>query len=722
MPDSSAAARPDDSSHGRPTNWRVARLAGAAVAALTVVGLTAAPAVAAPSKIAKPVPSVRPSHVPTAAKSRAVGIPAPAALPVSAKRPGPESTRNGPNGRIVGGAPASIGEYPYFVSLQSSTGGTGDFFCGGSLMSTTKVLTAAHCVNGDSAAGLQVVIGGTTLSGSDVGVVRNVSAVNVDPAFDPSRLTNDVAILTLATPITRADTTVQWLRLAQGNELGLVDPGDTSTVIGHGTTSFGGPTSNQLLEVAVPIQSDATMSAPSRYGSLFDGPTMVGAGPLAGGQDSCQGDSGGPLLITSTPQDIQIGDVSWGFGCAQPDLPGVYGELYQGNMATFVNGQVSRPGNDRFGSPTVLSGNAGSVTGTNENATLDPGESGAEASVWYSWTPTESGNAQLAVNQHGYDSQVDVFTGSSVSALTAIASNDDANGSLQSEVEFNAVANTTYRIRVDGFAFDYGSHRLSYAVNRPANDDFAAATALTGAVSSAIAATNTRATGQAGEPAPVFGAADASLWYSWTASASGTARFTTAGSSYDTTLAVYTGSALTGLTNVATNDDDNNTLQSLVSFPVTAGTTYRVQVGGFAGSRGTGRLQFSLNPETNDMFAAATTLSGAAGTIHGSNLRATNEPGEPVLGFAPQATVWYRWSAPNSGTFQFTTVGSNFDTVLAAATGSSITSLTQVAFNDDSIGVQSKIQFAATAGTTYRIRVDGFAGQRGSIQLNWTQI
>jgi secreted trypsin-like serine protease len=719
MLDSSIVSSQEPGAHRRLWRRRAVGLIGA-VAALSFVAMAVpATAQAAPRKPAEPG-YVNPT---SGVKPRVAARLAPQPLLPAEKESGPESRPNGPNGRIVGGAPAGIGEYPYFVSLQSSSGGTGDAFCGGSLLSTTRVLTAAHCVDTAAPGQLQVTIGGTTLSGGNVGVVRNISAIAVNPAWNPGTFQNDVAILTLATPITRADAGVQWLRLAQGNELGLVDPGDTSTVIGHGATAQGGPGSNALLEVAVPIQSDATMADPSRYGALFHGPTMLGAGPLAGGQDSCQGDSGGPLLITSTPQDIQIGDVSWGFGCAQPNLPGVYGELYQGAMATFVNGQVARPSNDRFTSATALGGNAGSVPGSNENSTLDPGESGTEATVWYTWTPTESGNAQIAVNQHGFDSQVNVYTGASVTGLSLVAGNDDANGTLQSEVEFNAVAGTTYRIQVDGFGFDYGSYRLSYGVNRPANDEFAAAQVLAGSASLPVGATNSRATGQAGEPSPLFGAADASLWYSWTAPAAGTARFSTNGSAYDTTLAAFTGASVSGLTQVAANDDVNGTLQSLISFPVAAGVTYRIQVGGFNGQRGTGSLQFGLNPEANDLFAASQLIAGAAGVVFGSNLRAIAEPGEPNLGSIPDTSVWYRWTAPATASFRFTTTGSNFDTVLASATGAAITGLTLVASNDDANGtLQSQITFAATAGTTYRIWIDGFGGGRGNIQLNWNQV
>ncbi|WP_346263621.1 serine protease [Plantactinospora sp. ZYX-F-223] len=641
--------------------------------------------------------------------------PAPKPLLPSQKEPGPKPRPDGPSTNIVGGSPAAAGEFPYFVSLQRSTGGA---FCGGSLMSTTKVLTAAHCVDGGvNPASIQVSIGGTTLVPSN-GVVRNISAVTVHPDWDPDTFQNDAAVLTLATPIVRTDPDVQWLRLARGNELGLVDPGDTSTVIGHGRVCSGCAASNQLLKVAVPVQSDATMS--TAYGASFHGPTMVGAGPLSGGKDSCQGDSGGPLLITSTPQDIQIGNVSWGFGCAEPNYPGVYGELYQGAMATFVNGQVSRPSHDQFTAAATLGGNAGSVVGTNENATVDPAEPAGETTVWYSWTPTVSGNAKIAVNQHGFDSKLHVYTGSSLSALTQVAFNDDANGTLQSEVEFPAVAGTTYRVRVDGYGFDYGRYRLGYGVNRPANDNFAGSQLLTSPFGT-VAASTANATGEAGEPSEGTGWADATLWYTWVAPESGIARFTTYGSKFDTTLAAYTGDFLPELIVAAHSDDFNDTLQSLISFAVTATSVYRIQVGGYDSQRGDLRLQYSVNPEANDLYSTGQVISGGSGTVAGSNNRAIAEPGEPAFESTPETSIWYRWTAPSTGTVQFRTCGSNFDTTLAAATGTAITGLTEIASNDNSTcGSQSIISFAATAAQTYYIWVDGIDAARGDVVLSWS--
>ena len=108
-------------------------------------------------------------------------------------------------------------------------------------------------------------------------------------------------------------------------------------------------------------------------------------------------------------------------------------------------------------------------------------------------------------------------------------------------------------------------------------------------------------------------------------------------------------------------------------------------------------------------------------SVPGTNLRATVETGEPFHAGNKAASVWYRWTAPSSGTATVHTCTSSFDTVLAAYTGTAVNSLTGVASNDDdgcspnSLG--SRIQFSAVSGTTYRFAVDGFSGATGTFTL-----
>ena len=137
----------------------------------------------------------------------------------------------------------------------------------------------------------------------------------------------------------------------------------------------------------------------------------------------------------------------------------------------------------------------------------------------------------------------------------------------------------------------------------------------------------------------------------------------------------------------------------------------------------------------NDNFSDALTLVGCSGTAFGTDAGATKETGEPNNADSPTSTrsVWYKWQAPSSGGVTFDTRGSNFDTVLEVFTGSSLTSLTSIAHNDDTEDpttperdVSSVVTFTATQGTTYRIAVNGFdnnsdGGDAGSIKLNWTE-
>ena len=128
----------------------------------------------------------------------------------------------------------------------------------------------------------------------------------------------------------------------------------------------------------------------------------------------------------------------------------------------------------------------------------------------------------------------------------------------------------------------------------------------------------------------------------------------------------------------------------------------------------------------NDRFADAVTLQGPSGSVTGTNVNARKEAGEPdaIPGqTAGGRSVWYAWAAPASGTATFDTVGSDFDTTLSVFNGAAVTALLRVADNDDITRAQdtaSRVVFPVTAGTVYRIMVDGFDGDSGGFALNWT--
>jgi len=143
----------------------------------------------------------------------------------------------------------------------------------------------------------------------------------------------------------------------------------------------------------------------------------------------------------------------------------------------------------------------------------------------------------------------------------------------------------------------------------------------------------------------------------------------------------------------------------------------------WSGSSPQFQLESEASPE-NDAFGNAISITGESGTTSGTNVDATEEPGEPLTpGTIPIGkTVWWRWVAPAGGAYRIDTRGSDFDTVLAVYTGSALGNLALVAANDDSGDRTSLVTFAATQGATYQIQVGSFRGEttaEGSVGLNW---
>jgi subtilisin family serine protease len=374
--------------------------------------------------------------------------------------------------------------------------------------------------------------------------------------------------------------------------------------------------------------------------------------------------------------------------------------------------------NDNFANRIVLSGLPVSTTGSNIGATEEPQEpsqSGPINSVWWSWTAPTSGTVNINTIGSNFDTYLSVFTGSDLPNLTLIGANDDGGGNLTSLVSLNATAGTTYQIAVDGYFSATGPIALNIVVPPPPNDNFANQIALTGETAT-TKGTNIGATGEVGEPAQ-SGVIN-SAWWSWTAPSTGIYNIDTRGSNFDTYLSVFTGSDLPNLTLLGANDDGGGNLASLVSLNATAGTTYRIAVDGFSSATGAVQLNVAPPPPPNDNFANQIALTGETATSKGSNSGATGEVGEPIQS-GPINSAWWSWTAPTSGIYNIDTRGSNFDTYLSVYNGSALGNLTLIGANDDAGGsLTSLVSLNATAGTTYRIAVDGFSSITGAIQLN----
>lgn len=226
--------------------------------------------------------------------------------------------------RIVGGVDATPGEFPYIVSLQIDDFG---HFCGGSLISSKWVLTAAHCVDdGDLD---RVVIGLHDRTVSTGAETIKPKQIIVHPDYNAATHEFDFALVEL-----EQNSTYKPVNL---NEVELVIPelesgevAQLSTTAGWGTTKQGSSSLPKILQkVDVPLVAEKDCNVKKAYdGKITE--SMLCAGYEKGGKDSCQGDSGGPLVMKdANGVDTLIGVVSWGYGCALANKYGVYAKVNQ---------------------------------------------------------------------------------------------------------------------------------------------------------------------------------------------------------------------------------------------------------------------------------------------------------------------------------------------------------------------------------------------------------
>lgn len=270
----------------------------------------------------------------------------------------------------------------------------------------------------------------------------------------------------------------------------------------------------------------------------------------------------------------------------------------------------------------------------------------------------------------------------------------------------------------------------------PPNDNFANAQTISG-VTGTFTGTNVAATKESGEPTHALNRGGGSIWYKYTSPGNGVLVLTTLGSGFNTLLAVYQGTALSNLKLVAANDnlDENNVFSpaSRVRIGAKTGDVFYIAVDAHNnGSLPTGSMQLNLsfdNASLNDNFASAISLPWQSDVLKiSSNVGASKEVGEPNhTGNAGGKSVWYKWKAPAgiSKTYAFTVsnyavdqVSSNQSVLFAIYTGSSVGSLTEVAFGANYL--YSKIVFTPVPETTYYIAIDGRDNGTGAMTGTFT--
>lgn len=231
--------------------------------------------------------------------------------------------------RVVGGVPAEPGAWPWIAALgyqNKADPSQPKWLCGGSLISSRHILTAAHCVVRDDL--YTVRIGDLDLRDDNDGVQpvqMGIDRVIIHPQYSTSSTVNDIAIIRLSDEVPLSDY-VRPICLPvapnlRNNNFVRAFP----FIAGWGSLASQGPGSPTLMEVQVPVVTNAACKdAYARFKNAVIDDRVLCAGYTRGGKDACQGDSGGPLMLPQHQHFFQIGVVSYGYKCALAGYPGVY--------------------------------------------------------------------------------------------------------------------------------------------------------------------------------------------------------------------------------------------------------------------------------------------------------------------------------------------------------------------------------------------------------------
>ncbi|KAM3828798.1 chymotrypsinogen A-like [Vipera latastei] len=217
--------------------------------------------------------------------------------------------------RIVNGEDAVPGSWPWQVSLQEASGW---HFCGGSLINENWVVTAAHC--GVTTKDV-VVLGEFDRSSPEEDIQRlAVQKFIIHPDWDSAQLTNDIALIKLATPAVFSET-VSPVCLTDASD--SFQSGDLCVTTGWGKTRYNAfDTPSKLQQTALPLLSNEQCM--EFWGDQISD-SMICAG--GAGSSSCMGDSGGPLVCQNGNIWKLVGSVSWGSGYCSVTTPAVYARV-----------------------------------------------------------------------------------------------------------------------------------------------------------------------------------------------------------------------------------------------------------------------------------------------------------------------------------------------------------------------------------------------------------
>ena len=349
-----------------------------------------------------------------------------------------------------------------------------------------------------------------------------------------------------------------------------------------------------------------------------------------------------------------------------------------GTGTSSANFVVIQPvSNDAFVNATVISGPSGTITGNNTGATKEPGEPDIAGnpggkSIWYVWKPEATGPVTFTTFGSSFNTLLGVFTGTAVADLTVVASNDDYGDGVTSSVTFLANSGTTYHIAVDGYNGASGNVVLNWSKD-------SSMPIITGF-------------------SPTSGPQETTLQIS--------------GSNFTGATEVRLGTTALSYTVVSNTE--------IVATVPTGATTGLIFVGNLLGTVNSSNPFTVTASPSNDDFANSIPLSGTTVHVTGANVGATKEPGSRTSQGTRAVLRLVVVDSSEQRRVCNQHAGEQFRYTAGRLHGNAVDALTLVASNNDdpSGGVTSYVTISATAGTVYRIAVDGLNGATGAISLS----
>ena len=392
----------------------------------------------------------------------------------------------------------------------------------------------------------------------------------------------------------------------------------------------------------------------------------------------------------------------------------------QGTMTISCDAQLSQPVNDDCSNAKQIS-NVTELPFNTTCATFDgPGHFFTSPNLWYLYMAWSTGDVTVSLLGSEYDTALVVYDGGDCYPESGdiIERNDDFDGSLQSQITFQATAGKSYLFEVMGYNSDAvgeGEITVSSTGQPPStnNDNCQNAKQIGDVTNMAFNTTS------ASHDGPSLCMYSSNLWYCYTASCTGEVTVSLAGSSYDTMLAVYDGCECypTSSDMIECNDDTSNSRQSEIIFDVVAGNHYLIEVGGYALEAGQGLLSVSCEgvqppPPSKDDCENAKPIGDVTNLVFDTT--GATFDGQGLCMTSPN--IWYCYTATCTGDVTVSLAGSSYDTMLAAYDGCECYPASEdlIVCNDDAgNSYQSEVTFAAIAGDQYLIEIGGYASETG---------